>query len=186
MACRKAIPIGWNGFTAGAGCWSAVPEVAAMCRKIRPRAKVVNAAFVATQDIKSIKVAALGMYGYVTGHFADAVHEDDHRTKGVYHAGFPPDHVIQDIDVPARTLESILDEVKLGSIDFFSLDVEGYELNVLRGMNIARHKPRYLFVEAAGPDKLVAVFGDHYDFIEQITPHDVLLRARRRTDTTLG
>ena len=164
---------GWKGLLV-----EPVPSMAALCRKNRPRAKVVNAALVATPEIKSIKIAAVGLYGYVTGSFASQEHEAEHRRRGALTAGLSSAASVEDIEVRARTLESILDEVNLGSVDLFSLDVEGYEINVLRGMNMARYKPRYLLVEAQGPQKLLEAFGEHYEFVEQITPQDVLLRAK--------
>jgi len=37
------------------------------------------------------------------------------------------------VDVPVRTLASVADELKLGHIRFIKIDVEGFELGVLRG-----------------------------------------------------
>lgn len=165
---------GWRGLLV-----EPVPAVAALCRRNRPRATVVNAALVATPETTSIKVAAVGLYGYVVGSLSSKEHESEHRRRGALTAGLQSVESVEDIEVPARTLESLLDEVDLGPADLFSLDVEGYEINVLRGMNMARYRPRYLLVEALGPEKLLAAFGDYYEFVEQITPQDVLLRAKR-------
>ncbi len=52
------------------------------------------------------------------------------------------------IDVPARTLDSVLEEA--GSppgFDFLSIDVEGHEIEVLRGFDIARWRPRLILLE---------------------------------------
>jgi len=49
--------------------------------------------------------------------------------------------------VPARTLNSILEELEIDKIDLFSLDVEGYEAEVLRGFNLKKYKPKYIIVE---------------------------------------
>ncbi len=52
------------------------------------------------------------------------------------------------IDVPARTLDSILEEAGAPSpIDFLSVDVEGHELEVLRGFSFERWRPRLIVVE---------------------------------------
>ena len=40
------------------------------------------------------------------------------------------------VEVQARTLESILDEHKITHVDFLSLDVEGHELEVLKGVDL--------------------------------------------------
>lgn len=47
-----------------------------------------------------------------------------------------------------RTLEDILDECNVKcSIDFLSLDVEGYELEVLKGLNLEKYRPNYMLIE---------------------------------------
>ena len=52
------------------------------------------------------------------------------------------------IDVPVRTLDSLLDEAEAPKpIDLLSVDVEGHELDVLRGFDFARWKPRLILLE---------------------------------------
>ena len=38
-------------------------------------------------------------------------------------------------------------------VDFFSLDVEGYEFRVLNGIDFAKHKPKYFLVEVYSYDE---------------------------------
>jgi len=45
------------------------------------------------------------------------------------------------IEVPVRTLDDILIEAGAPRIDFISIDVEGHELEVLDGLNLARWSP---------------------------------------------
>lgn len=49
--------------------------------------------------------------------------------------------------VRIRTLDSILAEAGIGRIDFVSIDVEGMELQVLRGFSLHKHKPRLVLIE---------------------------------------
>lgn len=49
--------------------------------------------------------------------------------------------------VPVITLDDILEREGNPTVDFVSLDVEGQELNVLRGFNLRKHQPKLLFVE---------------------------------------
>jgi FkbM family methyltransferase len=42
------------------------------------------------------------------------------------------------IDVPCRTLQSILDELEIYKIDKLFLDVEGFELDVLKGIDFSK------------------------------------------------
>lgn len=33
------------------------------------------------------------------------------------------------------------------TIDFLSLDTEGYELNILKGLNLTKYRPKYMLIE---------------------------------------
>lgn len=46
-----------------------------------------------------------------------------------------------------RTLQSILDETNIKHVNFFSLDVEGYELNVLKGIDFNQTSFDYILIE---------------------------------------
>jgi len=49
--------------------------------------------------------------------------------------------------VPARTLNSILEELEINKIDLLSLDVEGYEAEVLKGFDLNKYKPKFIVIE---------------------------------------
>ena len=53
------------------------------------------------------------------------------------------------VQVHAKTLEKILDEERdiNQQIDLLSLDAEGYELNILKGLNLKKYKPQYMLIE---------------------------------------
>jgi FkbM family methyltransferase len=52
------------------------------------------------------------------------------------------------IEVPIRTLDSILAEAGAPEhFDFLSIDVEGHEIEVLRGFDIARWQPQLILLE---------------------------------------
>jgi len=68
--------------------------------------------------------------------------------------------------VPARTLDDILvDAGAPAPIDFVSIDVEGHEVEVLRGFDIARWRPRLILVE---------------DHVTSLATHRFLTRAGYR------
>jgi FkbM family methyltransferase len=77
---------------------------------------------------------------------------------------------------PAVLLNDILQEAKAPPvIDFFSLDVEGAEIPVLRGVDHQRYKFRYLLVESRSPealDEYLEPLG--YEFVEQMAGGDYL------------
>ena len=59
--------------------------------------------------------------------------------------GAAPERVIE---VPIRTLDSLLDEADAPKpLDFLSIDVEGHEIEVLRGFDIVRWRPRLILLE---------------------------------------
>ena len=52
------------------------------------------------------------------------------------------------IEVPARTLNDILDEADAPTpIDFLSIDVENHEIEVLSGLTLERWRPRLILIE---------------------------------------
>lgn len=51
------------------------------------------------------------------------------------------------VDVPAITLTKLLEKNNLSQIDFISLDVEGYEISVLNGLDFSRFSPKFFLVE---------------------------------------
>ena len=52
-----------------------------------------------------------------------------------------------------RSLNSILEEFKeIPKIDFLSIDVEGAELDVLRGLNLSKFRPKVILAEATYPE----------------------------------
>ena len=57
------------------------------------------------------------------------------------------------VSVAARTLQSILDAHGISQVDFFSLDVEGSELDVLRGLDFARNPPTVVVIEVYEEDQ---------------------------------
>lgn len=67
------------------------------------------------------------------------------------------------IEVPQKTLNSVIETeiCQLNEIDIMSIDVEGGELNVLKGLDLNKYKPKILVIEN--------VFNktDIYDYLKQ-------------------
>jgi FkbM family methyltransferase len=51
------------------------------------------------------------------------------------------------VEVPAFTLQSLLKKHDFGKIDLLSLDTEGFELEVLLGVDLSVYRPQYLLIE---------------------------------------
>jgi FkbM family methyltransferase len=57
------------------------------------------------------------------------------------------------ITVPMRPLQDVIDEyAKNRTISFLKVDVEGFELNVLKSIDLQKTRPRIIVVEAIHPD----------------------------------
>jgi FkbM family methyltransferase len=50
-------------------------------------------------------------------------------------------------DVPVRTLDSLTEKAGIEHVDFLSIDVEGYEAEVIKGATLSRMRPRLILVE---------------------------------------
>jgi FkbM family methyltransferase len=81
-------------------------------------------------------------------------------------------------DVPARTLASLLDEAAAPGIDFLSLDVEGYEPEVLRGLDVRRYRPAWVLVECRTPAMRESVEAALPGYVQVaiLSHHDYLFR----------
>jgi FkbM family methyltransferase len=86
--------------------------------------------------------------------------------------------------VPARSLSAILDEARVDRVDLLSLDVEGYEVQALAGLDLTRHAPTWILVEMhdldAGRAEIGGVLGERYVEHGQLSPLDVLYRLTDR------
>jgi FkbM family methyltransferase len=56
---------------------------------------------------------------------------------------------INTIKVNVRKLDTILEEAKVSKIDYVIVDVEGWELNVMRGFTPSKYQPKVIVLENA-------------------------------------
>jgi FkbM family methyltransferase len=78
------------------------------------------------------------------------------------------------IKVKCKTLENILENIKISKlIDLFSLDVEGYEFEVLEGINFNSIKFKYILIETEFPEKINNFLTKKkYKFIERLSNYN--------------
>lgn len=69
-----------------------------------------------------------------------------HEKEGIPH---------EDMTIPTRPLKEILEEYKVGSIDFLKIDVEGFEVEVIEGSDWEKYRPSVLVIEATVRDRLM-------------------------------
>lgn len=162
---------GWTGLLV-----EPIPELYEDCRKERRNSRVVNCALVSSEYEKD-SVALV--YGNLISQVRESLTENalDRLRWTASRIHVAP----YEVSVPARTLSSLLDEIGVAKVDFMSLDVEGYEAEVLGGLDLARHAPEFLLVEsltAAAREKVVACLRANFELVEALSPVDDLYRRR--------
>lgn len=159
---------GWRGLLV-----EPMPDLAEEAEIERPKSTVVQAALVpADHPEPTVRMTFGDLMTVVKGIRDD---EDEWTGAGLTLGWRDP----YEVEVPARTLSDILDEVGApDEIDLLSLDVEGFEVQALQGLDLERHAPRYIVVEMHDIDEergpIEEILGDRYAFTERLSPVDVL------------
>lgn len=127
---------GWSGITV-----EPVPGYVAAHRRERPRDTQVEAA-VTSRPGGTVTLHVVDGTGLST--LIDTI-GDGHATSGL---------AVEDVEVPAVRLDAVLDEHLPGPdapVHFMVVDVEGAEREVLESVDLRRHRPWVLVVEATAP-----------------------------------
>jgi FkbM family methyltransferase len=151
-----------------------MPELAAEARLNRPAAQICECALVAHDYAEDgIEMDFGDLWSTVSG-----LHGEDWAAGGVV-LGWRDQRTQR---VQAQTLSRLLDEAGSPEVDLLSLDVEGYEMEALRGLDLSRHAPRWILVEMhdldAGRAQMGEVLGERYVEHALLSPLDLLYRRR--------
>jgi FkbM family methyltransferase len=131
---------GWTGLLI-----EPAPDLAAACRARRSNAAVAEVALVPPEHTEArIAFESGGLMSVVRGARGSVPAERAWADMGIV---LQPNASAATLDVIAHTLSTVIDEYGMTQIDFLSLDVEGYEAAVLRGLNLRRHRPKLILVE---------------------------------------
>lgn len=166
---------GWHGLLV-----EPCPELYEECLKNRPKAKVVQAALVSSDYLED-KIT-LEFAGLMTS--VNDESKNVHYSEELVQTGRKIHEIEQgySFEARARTLSSIFDECEGREIDFLSLDLEGFEVNALLGVDFNRHRPKYLLVEVRDRNAIERVIGEYYDFVAALSQNerhaDLLYRRR--------
>jgi FkbM family methyltransferase len=165
---------GWSGVLV-----EPIPALAARCRRTRPRAQVFSCALVGEASAGDTVTITYGdLMSTLVGGPGSVQDARTHATQGAKTAG----QRNFEIEVPARTLTSVLEEAGVDGLDLAVLDVEGHELDVLEGLDMERFAPTLLMVEMLDLPRLrpriEAELSQRYEPVEEITAYDMLYRLR--------
>lgn len=86
------------------------------------------------------------------------------------------------VEVNAITLTELLIKHNIQIIDFFSLDVEGYEIDVLNGLDFSVFRPKLILIETENREEYQYIIRKYmnekkYNFIERLSGNDDLFIA---------
>lgn len=131
--------IGWRSL-----CMEPTPSMYKKLLANRPKARCYNVAVVGDEDINEIDFLSEEL-GLLSGVDIDV---EDVRLR--YEKRGLEFKEPEKIKVKARTLNSIFRELKTapGEIDCITIDVEGFEMDVLRGLDLDVFQPKMVVVEA--------------------------------------
>lgn len=88
------------------------------------------------------------------------------------------------IEVKVKPVQDLIDDYfkdhAMRAIDLFVADVEGYELNILRGLNFEKNPPKWILIEAYD-DKKLKLIKDYltarrYEFVKEFKHRDYLFK----------
>jgi FkbM family methyltransferase len=160
---------GWRGLLI-----EPMPELAAEARLSRPASTVVECALISAEDGRD----QLHMRFGDLMSMVDGARESDWPSLGTM-LGWRDS---RELDVDARTLSSLLDEIDAPEVDLLSLDVEGFEAPALLGLDLQRHAPRYVLVEIHDRHRdkppVDAVLAERYVEHGWLSPLDLLYVRR--------
>ena len=135
--------IGWRGVLI-----EPAPEKAQKCRLNRPLALVFECAAVGSDRIREITFHDVVGGGVYSTSQLSPEHSDRLDRYGLK---------TRTITVPARTLDSILEDAHPKHVDFVSIDVEGAEADVLGGFTLSRWWPRAVMIEVNSRSRSSAI-----------------------------
>lgn len=130
--------------------WSGIlveplPDLAAKCFAQRDRAVVYNAALVREgYGQETVPIERANLMSVINDGVLSTEEVHHHLERARYYEQIEETETLQ---VSARTLTSILTDAQIRDIDFFSLDVEGYEYEVLKGLDLNLFRIDRIFVE---------------------------------------
>lgn len=148
--------MGWGGLLI-----EAIPALADKCRQNRPKCIVENCALVeADYGRYTVEMRYCNLMSVVKGGMHNEEDEGEHIRNGARF--LQKQEQVYTINVPAATLSHVLEKHCIKHVDMLSLDVEGYEAQVLRGLELDQYGPDFMLIECRYKKDIEAVISGHY------------------------
>lgn len=118
---------GWRGLLV-----EPIPELATRLRAERPDAQVVEAVCTRPASATELMLRVPQSTGHAT--VMDRFADDN-------------DELVRAIRVSTTTADALIERELAGKVDFISIDVEGHEADVLKGLSLQRWRPTLVLIE---------------------------------------
>jgi len=152
-----------------------VPRLAKKCAKNRNRSVVAQVVLVSPeQSGTNIKIIDLDLMTLVADQSAGLIDTKNHVQLAEDVQGI----TAAEIMVRGVTLSELLEEQGNPRVNLFSLDVEGFEVDVLKGLDLSRHRPDFILVETRGIGEVTHLLKEQYDLIATLSHHDYLFKSK--------
>lgn len=169
---------GWHGLLV-----EPIPELARKCRLHRPRSIVEAVALVAPSEAgKPVTLRYADLMSVIKGGMKSTEEEQQHVEAGIKVQELSNTF---EVEAPGATLSGLLDKHGISQVHLLSLDLEGYELKALEGLDFARHRPEYILVEARYREEIERYLAPFYDLKEELSHHDLLFQCRENVSPTI-
>lgn len=151
-----------------------IPELYSKCKKNRRGSKVFHAGLVPKDYKKStLKMNYANLMSVAEGAMKP------HQLKKHIQEGLEVQKIERSytVEIPAMTFEKILDEAGYLNIDFLSIDLEGFEIEALKGWNFEKYRPKFILIEVRDLNEVDSFFSVHdYKREALLSHHDYLYR----------
>ncbi|MBC7850817.1 MAG: FkbM family methyltransferase [Chitinophagaceae bacterium] len=150
---------GWKGL-----CVEAHQDFIEQLKKNRKGAQIVHCA-VGEKDIEQVT-----FYANKIGSLSTLDKQEEARWEKNYKEFFTG---FEEQKVKMQTLTTIFNEQNVPQIDFVSLDIEGYEVKALSGLDLKKYRPRVFVIEYKDEDHKKGIeeilFPAGYKYLGQIS-----------------
>jgi len=165
----------WNGLLI-----EPIPEIFSKLTKNRSKKNYFeNVACVSFgYEQNEVKMTYSNLMSIVHDGESDIKNRIEHARSGLPH--LHPGELTYELSVPALTMTALLEQaIAPAKISFLSLDVEGNEIEVLKGINFTIYSFHIILVECRQIEKLRNFLADkNYIYVSKVSHHDYLFRNR--------